>query len=208
MVFHFDRQTGPDHLDPGDTHGRDRECPRRDRHLKRNVAAARAKYGSITKFVDGVAKDALGEGEDLAGPDGIDLNREPVGMGQGAILRRILPAAVPLQPEGIADLLKHRLISRQPGVTLKNDVNAVIPVAATGRENDVRVGAQVDCLLLIGPGREMQFFTHPHRHEWRDVGSSVGAHRGEPEQLGDLDLVLRRRPTERRGLRVAESPVE
>src|SRR6185437_4565591 len=74
-------------------------------------------------------------------------------------------------------------------VTFDDHVQPPVPGVAPGAEDHMPVAAQVDGLLLVGAGAEVQGAVGPHGDQWRHVRTAVGPYGGDPEQLG-----LRQRP--------------
>ena len=68
------------------------------------------------------------------------------------------------------------------------DVQTALPGIAAGGQDDVLVPPQIDRLLLLAPGAEMQRVVEPDRDEGADIRSTVGTDGGDPEQLGGVKL--------------------
>src|SRR5262249_42793556 len=75
------------------------------------------------------------------------------------------------------------LVGDRDRVTLHHDIEPLVPGVASGAEDHVPVAAQVDGLLLLCAGTEVQRIAVPYGHERGHVRPAVGADRGDPEQL-------------------------
>src|SRR5262245_43067267 len=67
-----------------------------------------------------------------------------------------MPSSVPLGPPCGGQCRQYAVIGDLNGITLDDDVEALIPLVATGHEHDVAIGPQVDSLLLVRTGAEVK----------------------------------------------------
>ena len=67
------------------------------------------------------------------------------------------------------------MVGNRDGVALDNDIKSRVPVIASGRQRDVRVAPQVNGLLLVVAGTEVQRLPDPDRDQRGDVRPSVRA---------------------------------
>jgi hypothetical protein len=72
------------------------------------------------------------------------------------------------------------------GAPFDDNVDAGVPRVRSRGQSDVRVGREVERLLLLGAGAEVQRAVVPHGHQRRLVRAPVGPDRGQPGQLGRL----------------------
>jgi hypothetical protein len=73
------------------------------------------------------------------------------------------------------------------GAPFDDNVDAGVPRVRSRGQSDVRVGREVERLLLLGAGAEVQRAVVPDGDQWRDVRAAIGAHGRDPEQLGLRD---------------------
>jgi hypothetical protein len=69
------------------------------------------------------------------------------------------------------------------GLTLDDDVEALLPLVAAGREDHVRVAPQVDGLLFARAGGKVEGIVEPNGHERRHMGSAIDSDRRNPPKL-------------------------
>src|SRR5688500_6665239 len=129
-------------------------------------------------------------------------------MVEGALAPLELPAPVPLRAPGVGESLQRLVVRDLNGVALDDHVEPVVPAVAAGRQDHVRVGAQVDGLLLGVAGAEVEGAVEPDRDERGDVWSPGCTDGGDPEQLRRLDGFHGVVPRGCRGGRVTEPAVE
>jgi hypothetical protein len=81
-------------------------------------------------------------------------------------------------------------------------------LVAAGYQDDVRIAAQVEGLLLGGARCEVESFLEPHGNERSDVRSTIGPDGGDPEELRRFESSTGLVPSRGGCVRVAESLVE
>src|SRR6185369_6424550 len=77
------------------------------------------------------------------------------------------------------------------------DIQPRLPPVVPGGQRAPAVPRQIDGLLLACTGTEIECAVLPHSWERRDVRPSLGADRGDPEQLRLLKHLHNRRPRRR-----------
>jgi hypothetical protein len=135
-----------------------------------------------------LAERPLGEREDLRGHDREDQDRSGTAlMPEGILVDFVLPASIPLPRPRLGETFEDALVRDLDGVTLDHNVKPPFPLVAAGREEHVPIASQVDGLLFVRAGGEVDGILQPNGHEGRDVGATVGSDRRDPEQLGLLE---------------------
>jgi hypothetical protein len=155
-----------------------------------------------------VAEGALGEGEDLGWRDREHEGHPTTCVVKAAVARLELPSPVPLCGPCPGEAFEHVIVSELEGFALDHDIEPCVPVVAAGRQNHVWVPTQVHGLLFGGAGAEVESPIEPHGNQRSDVGSTVGPHRRDPEQLGLLQHATRLLPSRGNRVRVAEARVD
>src|SRR5271170_7257839 len=105
--------------------------------------------------VPGLAEGvALGMGEELGGSHRVDMARETFVV-KRAVADGELPSSVPFAGPRLGQALERVLVGDPDGVALDDHIEPGVPLVAAGRQHHVRVGPQVDGLLLTGAGGEV-----------------------------------------------------
>jgi hypothetical protein len=135
-----------------------------------------------------LAEGAFGEREHLCGLHREDEDRAaPTRVPEAAVVHLVVPAPVPLRRPRLCETFEDALVHHLDGLALDHDVEPSLPLVATGRQDHVLVGSQVDGLLLAGASGETDGVIKPDSDEWRDMRSTVGPDGRDPEQLGILE---------------------
>src|ERR1700722_974061 len=127
---------------------------------------------------------------------------------EGAAAGDPLPPPVPLAGERRGGPCEHGVVGNAHRVALDHDVQAPVPLGTAGGQHHVRVGPQVEELLLAFPGGEPDRPLGPRGDHRRDVRPAVGPHGGDPEQLGGLQRLAGLVPARGGGGGVAVALVE
>jgi len=119
-----------------------------------------------------------------------------------------LPVAGVLRGPRLGQPHQALVVHDAPGRPLDDHVEPGLPGVVAGRERAAGVPGQVDALLLLGTGAEVQGAVVPHRRQRGHVRAPVRADRGEPEQLGVVDGASHLLPRGCHRVRVAEAGIE
>src|ERR1017187_2554446 len=130
------------------------------------------------------------------------------GIEEAAVADLVVPASVPLVRPRRGQARQHGAIGHRNSVSLDHHVEALRPRVAPGRQHDVTVDPEVHGLLLGLSGGEVNGVVEPHGDQRGDMGSTVGPHRRDPEQLRCFQDPPGLTPRSGRCFRVAETSVD
>src|SRR5262249_40280001 len=102
--------------------------------------------GRASEDMPGMAEGALRERQNLGRPDPIHQRFMSVLIPEAAARCLELPSAVPLGGPGIGEATQPGGVSDPDGVALDHHVEPLVPAVAAGRQDDVRVRAEIDVL--------------------------------------------------------------
>lgn len=156
-----------------------------------------------------LAERSFGERKDLGRrnrehQDGASADLMP----EGAFSNFVMPASVPYRCPRLGETPEHVLVRDPDGLTLDNDVQALLPLVAAGRKDDVPVASQIDGLLFARAGGKVDGIVQPNSRERGDMGSTIGSDRRNPGQLGLLEHTSGLVPPSSDSVRGAEARVE
>ena len=137
----------------------------------------------LVKPVNRVTEGAFSKCENLCRGNRKELHLEPVRVKKLSVTSYVLPATVPLRSKRLTHELEYVLIRSFASLAFDDNVDSVLPIIATGRQNNVGVRAKVCGFLFVRSGREVQCIVYPNGYEWRDVGPSISANAREPKQF-------------------------
>ena len=112
------------------------------------------------------------------------MGLRPVVVVEAAVAHQIVPSPVPLRGPHLGQVGEYVIVRDLDGVAPDHDVQSGVPLVAAGGQGDMRVGPEVDGLLLSGTGAEVEGPIGPDRNQRRDVRPAAGPDGGDPEQLG------------------------
>jgi hypothetical protein len=152
---------------------------------------------------------ALGEGEDSR-----RLYREDftlgsrIGVPEAAVVHRELPPPVPFALPSLRQSGEYFWVRDLHRIAFNRHVNATTPLVAAGDEDNVRIGAQIEELLLRGASREVERTVDPHRDQRRDMRAFVSPYCADPEQFRGFEQFAGLLPTDGDRRRVAEARIK
>lgn len=152
-----------------------------------------------------VRERPLAEGQDLVRANAIDESLAPAWMMKPTVPGLVTPLAVPLGRPRLSQSSQQVIVRDRHGRALDHHVESAGPSVAAAREHHVRIGTQVDGLLLRLTGREVDRVVEPHRDKRTDVRSAVGTDRRDPEELSVVQDPSRLGPRRRRRPGIAEA---
>jgi hypothetical protein len=73
---------------------------------------------------------------------------------EAAVVHLVVPTPIPLRRPGLCETFENALVHHPDGLALDHDVEPSLPLVATGRQDHVLVGSQVDGASLLPVGRD------------------------------------------------------